>query len=60
MLDAVVFYEKPLLKFERILTCALRSFPRSWQSFPRAMRNSLGEKLWIKGIIASQLGVSAK
>ena len=60
MLDAVVFYEKPLLKFERILTCALRSFPRSWRSFPRAMRNSLGEKLWIKGIIASQLGVSAK
>ncbi len=59
-LDAVVFYEKPLLKFERILTCALRAFPRSWRSFPRAMRNSLGEKLWIKGIIASQLGVSPR
>ena len=56
-LDAVVFYEKPMLKFERILTMALRSFPRSWRSFPQAMKNSLGEKLWIKGIISSQLGV---
>jgi carbamoyltransferase len=58
-LDAVVFYEKPMLKFERILTMALRSFPRSWHSFPRAMKNSLGGKLWIKGIISSQLGVRA-
>jgi carbamoyltransferase len=56
-LDAVVFYEKPMLKFERILTMALRGFPRSWHSFPRAMKNALGGKLWVKGIIASQLGV---
>ena len=59
-LDAVVFYEKPMLKFERILTMALRGFPRTWRSFPRAMKNSLGEKLWVKGIIASQLGVPAR
>ena len=57
-LDAVVFYEKPFLKFERILTTSLRAFPRSWRSFPQAMKNTLGEKLWIKGIIASHLGVS--
>ena len=41
-LDAVVFYERSMLKFERILTCALRSFPRSFKSFPHAIRNSLG------------------
>jgi carbamoyltransferase len=58
-LDAVVFYEKPMLKFERILTMALRAFPRSWPAFPRAMKNSLGGKLWVKGVIASQLGVRA-
>jgi len=57
-LDAVVFYEKPMLKFERILTCALRAFPKSWSSFPKAMKNTLGEKLWIKGIIASHLGIA--
>src|SRR5437773_7531346 len=56
-LDAVVFYERPMLKFERILTCALRAFPRSYRSFPQAIKNSLGEKVWARGIIASHLGV---
>src|SRR5205085_11232645 len=40
-----------------ILTCALRSFPASWRSFPHAIKNSLGEKVWARGIIASHLGV---
>jgi carbamoyltransferase len=56
-LDAVVFYERSMLKFERILTCALRAFPRSWRSFPNAIKNTLGEKAWVRGIISSQLGV---
>ena len=56
-LDAVVFYERSMLKFERILTSALRAFPRSWRSFPQAMKNSLGEKIWVRGIISSYLGV---
>jgi len=59
-LDAVVFYERPMLKFDRILTCALRAFPRSWRSFPQAMKSSLGEKVWVRGIISSYLGVPAK
>ena len=59
-LDAVVFYEKPMLKLERVLTLALRGFPRTARSFPKAMRNLLGEKLWIKGIIASHLGIPAR
>lgn len=59
-LDAVVFYEKPMLKLERILVTALRSFPRSWRAFPQAMKNTLGEKAWVKGIIASRLGVPSR
>ena len=59
-LDAVVFYERPMLKFDRILTCALRAFPRSWRAFPKAMKNSLGEKVWVRGIISSHLGVPAR
>jgi carbamoyltransferase len=59
-LDAVVFYEKPMLKLERIVVTALRAFPRSWRSFPQAMKNTLGEKAWVKGIIASRLGVPAR
>jgi carbamoyltransferase len=56
-LDAVVFYERSMLKFDRILTSALRAFPRSWRSFPHAIKNSLGEKVWVRGIISSHLGV---
>jgi len=59
-LDAVVFYERPMLKFDRILTSALRGFPYSWRAFPQAMKNSLGEKVWIRGIISSHLGVPSR
>ena len=58
-LDAVVFYERSMLKFDRVLTSALRAFPRSWRSFPAAIKNSLGEKVWVRGIISSHLGVPA-
>jgi carbamoyltransferase len=57
-LDAVVFYEKPMLKFARILTTVLRAYPRSRRAFVHAMRNALGQKVWVKGIIASELGVA--
>jgi len=59
-LDAVVFYERSMLKFARILTCTLRAFPQSWRSFPHAMKNSLGEKVWVRGLIASHLGVDRR
>src|SRR4029079_12215926 len=45
-LDAVVFYERSMLKFERILTSALRSFPQSWRSVPAALRKTLRHKHW--------------
>jgi len=53
----VVFYERSMLKLDRILTSSLRAFPRSWRSFPNAIKNSLGEKVWVRGIISSYLGV---
>ena len=56
-LDAVVFYERPMLKFERILTMALRSFPHGRKAFIHAMKNSLGEKTWVRGLIQAHLGV---
>ena len=59
-LDAVVFYERPMLKFDRILTCALRAFPRSRRAFPKAMKNSLGEKVWVRGVISSHLGLPGR
>lgn len=59
-LDAVVFYERPMLKFDRVLTTLLRTFPRSWHAFPHAMKNMLGEKAWMRGVIGSRLGVPGK
>ncbi|KRA61671.1 carbamoyl transferase [Caulobacter sp. Root655] len=56
-LDAVVFYERPMLKFDRILTSALRAFPHSRRAFAHAMKNTLGEKAWVRGLITAQLGV---
>jgi carbamoyltransferase len=54
--DHVVFYEKPLRKFERILTTHLREFPKSLPQFPRALATWLGKRLWMKGELAAQLG----
>jgi carbamoyltransferase len=59
-LDAVIFYERPTLKFDRVLTGLLQGYPRSWRSYPKAMKNMLGEKLWVRGLIASELGISAR
>lgn len=56
-LDYVVFYEKPFVKFERILTTALHAVPRSWKVFGDAMTTWLLDKLWVKNIIRSELGV---
>ena len=54
--DWVVFYEKPLLKFERILLTTLNTFPKSWDVWREAMVSWLKEKLWIKNVIQNELG----
>lgn len=56
-LDYVVFYEKPLLKFERILMTTLQTFPQSWGVFREAMIAWFNEKLWIKSQILTTLGI---
>ena len=56
-LDYVVFYEKPLPKFERVLTTALATWPKSTIVFREAMITWLNEKLWIKDRIRRQVAV---
>src|SRR5215471_14603134 len=58
-LDYVVFFEKPLVKFDRILTTALGTFPRSWRLFRDAMQTWLGDKLWVRSTIQQRVGVPA-
>ncbi|HRV96861.1 MAG TPA: carbamoyltransferase N-terminal domain-containing protein, partial [Anaerolineae bacterium] len=56
-LDYVVFYEKPLIKFERIMQTALYTFPKSWGTFRESMVAWFNEKLWIKGQLQTRIGV---
>jgi carbamoyltransferase len=55
-LDAVVFYEKPLLKFERLIETYLEIAPRGLSSFRRAAPLWLKERLYIDRDIRSALG----
>lgn len=54
-LAAVGFYEKPLLKFERILEIAIQNWPKSYNSFMRSIPEWLRSKLWIKETIKKEL-----
>ena len=54
-LTAVVFYDKPLLKFERILETYLAYAPRGLRSFLMAMPLWLKEKLWMPSLIREEL-----
>jgi carbamoyltransferase len=54
-LDAVVYYEKPLLKFERILTTALSVAPRGFRAFVAAIPDWLQHKLWLPSVIEGEL-----
>jgi carbamoyltransferase len=55
-LDAVVFYEKPLLKFERLIETYLDIAPRGLRSFRRAAPLWLKDRLYIERDIRSALG----
>ena len=59
-LDLVVFYEKPFLKFERLLETYLAFAPAGISSFIKAMPVWIKQKLWIKDLIANELGFKGK
>ncbi|MEK7249888.1 MAG: carbamoyltransferase N-terminal domain-containing protein, partial [Bacteroidota bacterium] len=55
-LGYVAFYDKPLIKFERILETYLAYAPHGIQSFFMAMPLWLKDKLWIPNLIEKDLG----
>ncbi|MFO1010036.1 MAG: carbamoyltransferase [Planctomycetota bacterium] len=57
--DFVVFYEKPFVKFERMLLTAMSTFPRSSAVFRESMQRWVTDKLWIKSHMTKRLGVPA-
>jgi carbamoyltransferase len=54
-IDFVVFYDKPFLKFERLLETYLALAPRGFRSFRRAMPVWLKEKLFQKSLLGQEL-----
>ena len=59
-LDYVAFYDKPILKFERILETYLSYAPIGIRSFLKAMPLWIKKKIWIKEIIKSELNYSGE
>jgi carbamoyltransferase len=59
-LDYVAFYDKPLIKFERLLETYLSYAPRGWASFLMAMPLWLKQKLHLPSLIQKSLGYDGK
>jgi carbamoyltransferase len=53
--DHVVFYDKPLVKFERLLETYLAYAPKGFRSFLAAMPVWLREKLYLKHLLKKEL-----
>jgi len=53
--ECIAFYDKPFLKFERILETHLSYAPKGIKSFIKALPLWLKKKLWIKELIKSEL-----
>jgi carbamoyltransferase len=54
-LESIIFYEKPFLKFERLLETYLAYAPKGFSSFAAAMPLWIKEKLFQKSMIANEL-----
>ena len=57
--DYAVFFEKPLLKLERVLASCVQTWPRSWEPFQKSMLAWLADKFWVKKTISDALGLES-
>lgn len=58
-LDYVAFYDKPLLKFDRLLETYLDYAPAGFSSFLKSMPLWMREKLWMPDLIRTELAKTA-
>lgn len=59
-LDCVIFYDKPFIKFERILETFLTYAPSGFSQFVQAVPLWLKQKLWTRDIIRKELDYGGK
>jgi carbamoyltransferase len=55
-LDAVVFYDKPMLKFDRLLRSHIQTFPASFGHFVRSMPRWMGNQFRLPKLLEKRLG----
>lgn len=53
--DHIGFYEKPHLKFERILATYAQFFPKGFETFQTALPTWFQSKLWLPSVLRNQL-----
>src|ERR1035437_5069097 len=59
-INLIAFYDKPFLKFERLLESYLSYAPKGIKSFIKAMPLWIKEKLWMKEFISRELNYEGK
>jgi carbamoyltransferase len=59
-LDLVAFYDKPFLKFDRLLETYISFAPAGLRSFLQAMPLWIKEKIWLPDLIKKELGYDGK
>lgn len=55
-INYIAYYEKPILKFDRILNTFLNVAPRGFIPFKMAIKSWLKEKLWVASVIRKEIG----
>ncbi len=58
--DAVVYYEKPLVKFGRIIDAHMRNVPKHFWTFRTAIKSWISDKLWVPKNIQKALNYSGQ
>jgi carbamoyltransferase len=54
-IDSVVFYDKPMLKFDRLIETYIAFAPKGWRSFAKAIPLWLREKLFQRTLLTEEL-----
>lgn len=55
-MNAAAFYEKPFLKFERVLETVLSTAPRGYRAFLDTMPSWIKQKLWLPHLLKKNIG----
>jgi len=59
-IDMVVFYDHPVLTFDRLIKNFITAGEKSYSSFEKAIRSSLGVKWWVQDNVIKALGTTGK